>query len=116
MNPFDRARSLATPEARTSIDLVEAFFQKLEAMDFEAVGGFFAQDGQLLAEAHRLKGIPGAIIQGRYDVVTPPVTAWDLHRAWPEAKLIVVPDAGHSMTEPGIRSALIEETHRFLRA
>ena len=79
-------------------------------------GGFFAQDGQLLAEAHRLKGIPGAIIQGRYDVVTPPVTAWDLHRAWPEAAFTLVPDAGHTATEPGIAEALVQATDRFRHA
>ena len=55
------------------------------------------------------------IVQGRYDVVCPIRSAWDLHRAWPEAKLVIVPNAGHSMTEPGIRSALIEETERFAR-
>jgi proline iminopeptidase len=55
------------------------------------------------------------IVQGRYDVVCPMRSAWDLHRAWPEAKFIVVPDSGHSMTEPGIRSALIEEAGRMAR-
>jgi proline iminopeptidase len=53
------------------------------------------------------------IVQGRYDVVCPMRSAWDLHKAWPEAKLIVVPDAGHSMTEVGIRAALIAETDRM---
>jgi len=67
----------------------------------------------LLDNAHRLRGIPGVIIQGRYDVVTPMQTAWDLHRAWPEADFIVIPDAGHTATEPGIRDALIAATDRF---
>ena len=75
-----------------------------------------AQDGQLLAEAHRLKAIPGVIIQGRYDVVTPPMTAWDLHKAWPEAEFIMVPDAGHTATEPGIADALVRATDRFRHA
>ena len=75
--------------------------------------GFFERDGQLLDNAHRLRGIPGVIIQGRYDVVTPMQTAWDLHRAWPEAGFIVIPDAGHTATEPGIRDALIAATDRF---
>lgn len=75
--------------------------------------GFFECDGQLLDNAHRLRGIPGVIIQGRYDVVTPMQTAWDLHRAWPEADFIVIPDAGHTATEPGIRDALIAATDRF---
>jgi proline iminopeptidase len=79
-------------------------------------GGFFREDGQLLADAHRLKAIPGVIIQGRYDVVTPAMTAWELHRAWPEATFIMVPDAGHTATEPGITEALVQSTDRFRHA
>ena len=76
--------------------------------------GFFAEDGQLLANAHRLAGIPGAIIQGRYDVVTPATTAWELHKAWPGASFTMVPDAGHTATEPGIADALVRATDRFV--
>jgi proline iminopeptidase len=79
-------------------------------------GGFFREDGQLLADAHRLRAIPGVIIQGRYDVVTPAMTAWELHRAWPEATFIMVPDAGHTATEPGITEALVQATDRFRHA
>ena len=79
-------------------------------------GGFFGADGELLAKASRLKEIPGVIIQGRYDVVTPARTAWDLHRAWPEAEFIIVPDAGHTATEPGITDALVRATDRFRHA
>ena len=75
--------------------------------------GFFEVEDQLLRNIDRIRHIPGVIVQGRYDVVCPMVSAWELHRAWPEAELIVVPDAGHSMTEPGIRSALIEATDKF---
>lgn len=75
---------------------------------------FFEQDDQLLQKIDRIRHIPGVIVQGRYDVVCPMLSAWDLHRAWPEAELVVVPDAGHSMTEPGIRSALIEASDRFV--
>lgn len=78
--------------------------------------GFFASDGQLLENAHRLKAIPGVIIQGRYDVVTPMQTAWELHKAWPEADFIVVPDAGHTATEPGIADAIVRATDRFRHA
>lgn len=78
--------------------------------------GFFRQDGQLLAGARRLQGIPGVIIQGRYDVVTPAMTAWDLHRAWPEAEFVMVPDAGHTGSEPGIADALVRATDRFRHA
>jgi proline iminopeptidase len=77
-------------------------------------GGWF-EDGQLIHNAHRLKGIPGVIIQGRYDIATPPKTAWELHKAWPEATFIMVPDAGHAVSEPGITHHLIEATDAFAR-
>ncbi len=75
--------------------------------------GFFAEDGELLRNASRLQDIPGVIIQGRYDVVTPMRTAFDLHRVWPQAQFVVVPDAGHTATEPGITDALVRATDRF---
>ena len=78
-------------------------------------GGFFDTPDQLLARCDRLRAIPGVIVQGRYDVVCPMKTAWDLHQAWPEAEFIVVPDAGHAATEPGIISALVEASDRFAR-
>ena len=70
-------------------------------------------DGQLIRDSGILRDIPAVIVQGRYDACTPPVTAWDLHRAWPEAEFIMVPDAGHAFDEPGILSALIDATDRF---
>ena len=73
----------------------------------------FLDQGQLLANAHRLRGIPGIIIQGRHDMVTPPVTAWELHQAWPGSVLKMVPDAGHASSEPGIRRELIAATDAF---
>jgi proline iminopeptidase len=75
-------------------------------------GGWF-DDEQLLREAGRLKSIPGVIVQGRYDVTCPMQSAWDLHRAWPEAEFRIVEGAGHSQSEPGIRHELIEATDRF---
>ena len=75
--------------------------------------GFLDSDDQLLRNAKKIRKIPGVIVQGRYDVVCPMCPALDLHRAWPEAKLVVIPDSGHSMTEVGIRKALIAETDRF---
>lgn len=71
------------------------------------------EEGQLLAGAHKLKGIPGVIVQGRYDCCTPPVTAWDLKQAWPEVELNIVPDASHLYSEPGILDGLIRATDRF---
>jgi proline iminopeptidase len=72
----------------------------------------FLEEGQLLRELDRVREarIPGVIVQGRYDVICPPGAAWDLHAAWPEARFTVVPDAGHSAMEPGVRRALVEAT------
>lgn len=75
--------------------------------------GFFEDENQLLKNVDKIRNIPGVIVQGRYDVVCPMISAWELHKAWKESELIVVPDAGHSMSEPGIMSALIEATDRF---
>jgi proline iminopeptidase len=75
--------------------------------------GFFESDDQLLAGAKLIRHIPGAIIQGRYDVVTPVETAWALHKAWPEAEFEIIADAGHTGTEAGITDALIRATDRF---
>jgi proline iminopeptidase len=77
--------------------------------------GFFASDGQLLTDAGRLRDIPGTIIHGRYDVVTPVKNAWDLKAAWPNAELRIVPDAGHAMSEPGISHELVSATRRYWR-
>ncbi|MBC7421566.1 MAG: prolyl aminopeptidase [Bdellovibrio sp.] len=74
---------------------------------------FFKTDNYLLENISKIKQIPATIIQGRYDVVCPVRSAWDLHRAWPEAKLNIIADAGHSAGEPGIRSALIDATEAF---
>jgi proline iminopeptidase len=78
--------------------------------------GFLERDGALLDNAFRLKGIPGTIVHGRYDVVTPLRNAWLLHNAWPESELRIVPDAGHAMTEPGIIHELVAATRRHARA
>ena len=78
--------------------------------------GFFDYDGWLLDEAARkLPGMPGAIIHGRYDVVTPLSSAWALKKAWPDAQLSIIPDAGHSSLEPGIVDELIRASDDFAR-
>jgi len=74
---------------------------------------FFPTENFLIDNVGKIRHIPGAIVQGRYDVVCPMTSAWDLHRAWPEAHLHITPDAGHSVLEPGNLSALIEATDRF---
>ena len=89
-------------------------FARIESHYF-VNAGFFQRDGQLIAEAGKLADIPGFIAQGRYDAVTPMRTAWDLHRAWPSAKLRVIPDAGHAADEPGIAAAIAEALEDFAR-
>ena len=87
-------------------------FARIESHYF-VHGGFFDVEDQLLRDAHRLRGIPGVIVHGRYDVVCPIQNAWDLQRAWPDAKLVVSPTAGHSAFEPENASALVEATDAF---
>ncbi len=73
----------------------------------------FLRPNQILEEAHRLKGIPGVIAHGRYDVVCPVENAWDLKKVWPEAGLHIIPDAGHSAAEPGTTDVLVQATDHF---
>ena len=74
---------------------------------------FFGTENYLIENVGKIRNIPAVIVQGRYDVVCPMMSAWDLHKAWPEAELRIVPDAGHSAMEKGIVSALVEATDRF---
>lgn len=76
---------------------------------------FFPTDNYILENIAKIRHIPGKIIQGRYDVVCPARSAWDLHRAWPEADFQFIPDSGHAAGEPGTRSALIQATDDFRR-
>ena len=101
----------AQAAAQHADDAFALAFARIEAHYF--VNGGFLEEGQLIRDAGRLKGIPGTIVQGRYDAVTPPVTAWDLHKAWPEARFHIVDDAGHASTEPGIAHRLIEATDAY---
>jgi len=77
--------------------------------------GFLESPDQLLENIHRIRSIPAVIVQGRYDVVCPAQTAWELHQAWPEADFRMVPDSGHSAFEPGIVHELVEATDRFAK-
>jgi proline iminopeptidase len=77
--------------------------------------GFLRREDQLLRGVARIRHIPSVIVQGRYDVVCPIRTAWDLHRRWPEADFRVVPDAGHSALEPGNTHELVSATDRFAK-
>ncbi|OLP07180.1 proline iminopeptidase [Rhodoferax antarcticus ANT.BR] len=73
----------------------------------------FLTEGQLIDNMDRIAHLPAVIIQGRYDVLCPPRTAWQLRQAWPNASFQVVDDAGHAACEPGISSALVAATERF---
>jgi proline iminopeptidase len=73
----------------------------------------FLEPDQLLREMPRIAHIPGLIVHGRYDLICPLESAWELHRAWPGSELQIVPDAGHAASEPGIRAALVAATDRF---
>lgn len=92
-------------------DRVALGLARIEAHYFRH--GIFLPPDFLLANVGRLKDVPGVIVQGRYDAVCPPVSADDLHHAWPEAEYTVVADAGHSAFEPGVRSRLVAATEAF---
>lgn len=96
--------SMAEPAAATA-------FARIENHYFVHDGWF--RENQLIDDAKVLRDIPTVIVQGRYDACTPPMTAWDLHRVLPEAEFVLVDDAGHSATEPGIAAALRAATDRF---
>lgn len=110
-----RTLSLWPNPAREAAFAEDRFAAAMAAIEchYFVNGGFFDSDGWIIAQAGRLRGIPGVLIQGRYDVVTPARTAFDLHRAWPEARLVMVPDAGHTGTEPGIADAMVRATDGF---
>ncbi|UEA58623.1 prolyl aminopeptidase [Gordonia otitidis] len=115
---WEQATSYLIPKpdeaAATKEDAGERFdlaFASIENHYFMHHG--FLDDGQLLRDIDRIADIPAVIVQGRYDVVCPMRSAWDLHRAWPAATLHVVADAGHASFEPGIAHHLVEATDGF---
>ncbi len=96
----------AFAQDRTALGLA-----RIEAHYFEH--GLFLPPEGLLGNMHRIRHIPAEIIQGRYDMVCPAITAFDLKAVWDKARVTMVPDAGHSALEPGIRRALVEAVERF---
>lgn len=74
---------------------------------------FYLAPNQLLINLHKIKHLPAIIINGRFDVINPPKNALELHRHWPDSKLVIVQDAGHASLEPGIANALIEATEKM---
>mgnify|MGYP006209600933 FL=1 len=73
----------------------------------------FLTDDQLINNVHKIEHLPAVIVQGRYDVVCPPFSAYRLHQAWPSARFKMIEDAGHSAFEAGISSALVKATEAF---
>ena len=102
---FKREDQFGAPEFALALARIEAHYFVNR--------GFFEHENQLLDGVERLRGIPGVIVHGRYDVVCPIDTAFELHKRWPEADFRIVPDAGHSAYEPGITSELVAATDRF---
>jgi len=121
------ARAWTTWEGATSfLRANPAYVAKFENPDYAAAfarieahyfinRGFMESDDQLLRDIEHIRHIPAVIVQGRYDIVCPMRSAWDLHRAWPEAELRIVPAAGHSAFEPAITQELVAATDRLLR-
>jgi len=112
----------ATSYLRVNPDYVASFEDSTYAAAFARIEchyfvnrGFFRSDSQLLEDVNQIRKIPGVIVQGRYDVICPMRSAWDLHRAWPEADLRIVGDAGHSAFETGMIHELVTATDRFAR-
>jgi proline iminopeptidase len=102
----------ADARSRFGADDFATAFARIECHYFTHKG-WLEHDDQLLRDVGKIRHIPTVIVQGRYDVVCPLRSAWDLHRAWPEANLVVVPEAGHSALEPGNARALVAATDGF---
>jgi proline iminopeptidase len=94
----------ANPHTALSLARIECHYFNNDA---------FLEPDQLLRDCHRIAQIPGVIVHGRYDMICPLTSAWELHRAWPASELRVIPDAGHAASEPGILSALVEAADGF---
>jgi proline iminopeptidase len=122
---LEAARAWSVWEGSTSkllfdFSMIEKFAEPEFALAFARIechyfmnNAFFPTDNYLIENIGKIRHIPTVIVQGRYDVVCPMMSAWELHRAWPEADLRIIPDAGHSATEPGIIDALVEATDKF---
>ena len=108
------SRLIPDPELieRTGESTFAEAFARIECHYF-INGGFFQNENQLLANLDRIAHIPSIIVQGRYDVVCPVESAYELHRAWPKSELIIAERSGHSALEPEITSYLVEATERF---
>lgn len=123
---IEAAKAWSTWEARTSKliqtkDSLHHFDDEKVAEAFARIEchyfinkGFFKNDGWILENIYKIQHIPNVIIQGRYDVVCPMRSAWDLHKAWNNSNLVIIKDAGHSMLEKSIQSELINYANSFI--
>ena len=100
--------------ARTGEAAFAEAFARIECHYF-INGGFFREDEQILEGLERITHIPAVIVQGRYDIVCPAESAYQLHQAWPRSELIIAPQSGHSALEPEITSHFVDATERFAR-
>jgi proline iminopeptidase len=110
----------ATSKLIKNKDMVEQFSQDEFSYAFARIEnhyfinkGFLPEDNWILNNSHKIKDIPGIIVQGRYDMPCPPMSAYELHKAWPKAQFHIIEAAGHSMSEPGITKALLEGSEAF---
>jgi proline iminopeptidase len=110
----------STSKLYPSADLMEHWEGAHEALQLARIechyfmnNSFFPTENHLIENVEKIRHIPTVIVQGRYDVVCPITSAWELHKAFPEAEFIVVPDAGHSVSEPGITAALVDAMDKF---
>ena len=104
---------------KKSDEMIEAFLREYNPYaialmeNYYMANGCFLEEGQLLKNAGRLADIPMVIVNGRYDMICPPATAYELHRLLPRSTLVIVPDAGHAAREPGIQAELLKAMCRF---
>ena len=112
----------ATSKLRKDPRMITEFSESKFAYAFARIenhyfyhNAFFDDDAWILNHAKKIQHIPGIIVQGRYDMPCPPISAYELHKAWPKSELIMVEESGHSASEPGITEALVKATNRMAR-
>ncbi len=112
----DKLMKLIVDDEDITNDGVDANFIGSQQIAFHYFKNYgFLEEGQLIRDATKLKDIPGVIIQGRYDMITPMKTAWDLHKVWKKADFEIIPNAGHHSSEEGILEKIIEYTDKFVQ-
>jgi proline iminopeptidase len=114
---WETAAMTLTPRPKRTVEAGEneSLFALARIETHYFVHQAFLDEGEILHNASRLAAIPGVIVQGRYDCVTPPATAWELHKAWQGSVLDVAPEAGHASSEPGVARRLLEALDHFAR-